>query len=255
MTVKDVEILGKSFKIHAFDNYEGHPSWYTYEDEKDLRELFWKNCDLRGGTFLDCGAAFGAWSLSALALGAQRIMAWSPQWLPGEEAEAEVFVASLKLNGDWGYRSTVYRSALYDKPGYLNLGDGRYLSFKDVGDDFSPVKRPKESPGTRTAPWMPSEGTDYLWSLVQPLDSWRQIMGDVRWIKFDVEGAELEVIRGSREVLKEYSPTVIVEHHNYMKRSLEQDTITLMGELGYTCINLISKSNGDLSHGIYRKVK
>lgn len=251
MTVREVEFLGQKFKIHAHDHYQQHPSWYTFEDERDLREQLWRNQDLRGGTFLDCGAAFGAWTLSALAAGAHKVFAWSPQHLPGEEPEAETFHASLKLNGDWWFRGTVYRSALYDRHGYLNLGDGRFLS----DGCPSPIQHLRTSPGTRTGPWTPEEGTDCLWALVQKLDDWIRLFGDVRWIKVDVEGAELEVLRGATEILKVFSPTVVVEHHNYMRFGLEGEVILLMRELGYTCVDLISKSNGDLSHGFYKKVK
>jgi FkbM family methyltransferase len=246
--IKTVQFLGKEFKIHCSENYPQHPSWYTFEDELDLRLLLWQGQDLTGGTFLDCGAAFGAWSLSALAAGAASAFAWSPQFLPGELPEAVLFENSLEENG-WLQKCIVYQSALYNREGWLNLGN----------QQFSPKMQgiiPETYP-IRTKPWTPEEGTEFLWKYCTALDCWSEMFSSrqIRWIKIDVEGAEHEVIQGASEILRHHSPTVVVEHHNYMIDGIELTIKTLMSYLGYKCIHMISKSNGDLSHGFYRKEK
>ncbi len=245
--IKTVSFLGREFQIECYDNYPQHPSWHTFEDENDLREImFGCEQDLSHGTFLDCGAAFGAWTLCALSAGVRHAIAWSPQWLPGEIPECQTFARSLEHNG-WKNRASVREHGLYSKPGWLNLGNGEYSL---------ECPRWRKSPthcAGRSGPWLPDEGTDFLWKFVWPLSA-HDLPTDIRWIKIDVEGAEEHVIRGAKSVLKLNSPTVVVEHHNYMDSGIEQRCIELMQSYGYTCVSLIQKSGGDLSHGFYKKV-
>jgi FkbM family methyltransferase len=53
-----------------------------------------------------------------------------------------------------------------------------------------------------------------------------------RLIKIDVEGAELDVLRGARRVLREDGPTVLVEVHG-VGGEHEQAILTLLKECGY----------------------
>jgi FkbM family methyltransferase len=53
-----------------------------------------------------------------------------------------------------------------------------------------------------------------------------------RLIKVDVEGAELDVLRGARQVLREDGPTVLVEVHG-VGGEHEQAILTLLKECGY----------------------
>jgi FkbM family methyltransferase len=65
-------------------------------------------------------------------------------------------------------------------------------------------------------------------------------------IKIDVEGAELLVLRGATQVLKAYSPTVIVE----VRRGLTMEPIvSLMGSLRYFGVELKS-AGGNADHGV-----
>jgi FkbM family methyltransferase len=52
------------------------------------------------------------------------------------------------------------------------------------------------------------------------------------FLKIDVEGAELQVLRGGKALLREYRPTVLVEIHS---PELEEAALQMMRELRYDC--------------------
>ncbi|MDQ4095464.1 MAG: FkbM family methyltransferase, partial [Actinomycetota bacterium] len=64
------------------------------------------------------------------------------------------------------------------------------------------------------------------------LDDAADRFGTPRLLKIDVEGAELDVLRGARGVLKEARPLVLVEVHS---TDLEIECARLLERLGYTC--------------------
>lgn len=58
------------------------------------------------------------------------------------------------------------------------------------------------------------------------------------FIKIDVEGDELEVLRGAISTIRKYKPTMIIEcnpHTLARKRLMPNDLITFVHILGYTC--------------------
>ncbi len=244
--IKRFEFKGVAYDVECFDHYPQHPSWYTHEDEADLRIACWGGEKLTSTTFLDCGAAFGAWTLAAFANGAEEAVAWSPQHLQGEDRELDTFVASLGHNG-WLHRARVYESALYDRAGFLNLASG---DFADTWDD-SFTRRVTSTP-RRTRGWLPQDGVQNFWRPVTTLDEWMRNdrATPVSWVKVDVEGAELAVLKGARNTLLRHRPKVVVEHHQYMDRSIEPACVELMRNYGYGLNRLITKSH-DLSYGIY----
>ena len=56
-------------------------------------------------------------------------------------------------------------------------------------------------------------------------------------IKVDVEGAELEVLRGGSKLLSTYRPVVVISLHGVVDKGIDVDTecLKLLRSLGYTC--------------------
>ena len=58
---------------------------------------------------------------------------------------------------------------------------------------------------------------------------------EIGFIKIDVEGHELEVIRGSHNLIKKYKPCMLIEIEERHSGLNPQDTILEIKELGYEC--------------------
>ena len=69
---------------------------------------------------------------------------------------------------------------------------------------------------------------------------------NIRIVKIDVEGAELMVLRGMREVLISHEPFVIVETGNHYKRFgySYDDLLRFMYSVGYKPAHLLLDDNG-----------
>ncbi|MEE9166828.1 MAG: FkbM family methyltransferase, partial [Candidatus Neomarinimicrobiota bacterium] len=52
------------------------------------------------------------------------------------------------------------------------------------------------------------------------------------FIKIDVDGAESEILQGSRVVIQRFRPRFVIEVHSY---ELEEDCVQLLNEYGYVC--------------------
>ena len=70
------------------------------------------------------------------------------------------------------------------------------------------------------------------------------------FIKIDVEGAELEVLNGSLNVIKKYNPVILVEIQNYQSY---QEIKELLSSYGYINIDPTKKSTDSINKAAMRK--
>lgn len=207
--IKELEFKGKTFKIEYVETYATHPTWYSFEDEKDVREAFWNPKE--GDVVLDVGACCGSYTLPALAHGA-KVWAWAPGKLMEGTSEGEILKRNAELNG-WGQANCFVLEdwGLYDQLGYLDVGKQtlRPIDFK-----------------------VPLQENEIR---VQPLDRFfgPNVLQRLDWIKIDVEGAELNVLRGGRDLIKKDHPKILVECHLFVRATMGIEvTDFLMDEIG-----------------------
>ena len=91
---------------------EIYPSYHSFTlDERETRNQLW---DIQSGDYvLDVGACYGSYTLTALACGAEKVYAWSPQ-SHGHLNEKLILEQSLKLNG-WENKCVVYDTGILVK--------------------------------------------------------------------------------------------------------------------------------------------
>ena len=160
---------------------------------------------------VDVGANFGYVSLIA-AKYAGRVIACEPS------AETQKALAhNLALNPTLQAKINNLRMGLSDKPGTLTL--------------FRPTSRPGEA--SLRAVGRPDEQAE-----VVPMDTLDHVCGNqrIRLIKIDVEGAELDVLRGGLNTLRSSQPHILIElfepHQKRFNRSVA-DIVTYLTDLGY----------------------
>lgn len=238
-------IHGHTFKIACLDTMPYHPSWFTYEDEKEVRERDWNI--QKGDLVFDIGAGHGSYTLTALAQGAAYVFAWCPQGTPGEPSEAEFLLASLKLNG-WEDRAAIVPGGLYSETGILHEPTQKF---------YWPDNLPDTS--VRTHPTTSEE-----WLAVRSLDNW---MAEIKrtgcnienllinaatiWMKLDVEGAEAAVLYGAKEFIRRYGPTIQVENHPLKNAHVSEDVKMIMTDIGgYRLVHTVPYNS--VSHSLYR---
>jgi FkbM family methyltransferase len=184
--------LGKTFRMLAGSTHPAYSLNCFELEEADFRAAYFRPS--AGQVFVDVGASYGAYSLSAAAHGAE-VHAFEP--------ETSVFV-DLKRNAEAnGFEISLHNSGLWD-------GD-------DVVDMSSYA--PHWPPGTISAPFR-----------MLTLDSFR--LPRLDWLKVDVEGAEERVLRGARETIARCRPRVIVECHTFLDPALTEKCVALLG--GYS---------------------
>jgi FkbM family methyltransferase len=137
-------------------------------------------------TVLDVGANIGNHSVFfGAVLGARRLIAFEPQ-----AHCAQTLATNLALNGLEG-RATIHRSLVGAAP-----GQGRMIGFQ-----------PRNLGGTSFA--SDAQGGLPLTSLDAAIAA--DDRGNVDFIKIDVEGMQMEVLRGATDLLSEQAPALWIE--------------------------------------------
>jgi len=194
---KETSFRGQTYK---FAHSSLNASWYTHEDEASVREAFWVMEP--GDIIFDVGCGFGSYTLPALATGAVQAYCWTPL-----DFEISVLNESLKLNG-WQDKCELHQIALYSRAGSINPDT---LAFSDDPE--------KESFKTTTL----DEVTAHLTNT------------DPRcWLKMDVEGAELEVLKGGEEFIKRFRPIVFLENHVFKLAGVDTQVRLFLEARNYT---------------------
>lgn len=236
LLTRELSFRGVPFKIACYDQPGfQHPSWFSYEDESNVRDETWL---IGPGDFVfDVGAAYGSYTMTALASGAEHVFAWALEGRGSEELdEPALIMRSACLNG-WGEKVDVFNTGLYGRTGLLDVMS---LAFSD---DLE--KSPSDGPVFR----------------VDTLDSWFERLGKTHdfsiarqyWMKLDVEGAEDQVLSGASTLLRTLRPKVQIENHLFKDVSIDQRVRAAMMENGYREVS--TKPHHGVSHSVYYPIQ
>ena len=171
-------------------------------------------------------------------MGASRVYAWAPQGHPvgpADEMEADYLEASLALNG-WSERARVFRDGLYSRSGWIDAWT----------QEFTTVEPPKQPNGRYV---------NHEILAVRTFDDWARAekpavpTGHV-WLKLDVEGAEVEILKSSLAAAMRFGPpNIFVENHNFKRASIEQEVRELVTGYGYR--EIATRPHRNYSHSLY----
>lgn len=194
------EVKAQTFKDKTFQVIKGgtHPeySFYTFEkEEKDFREKYWnvKADDI----VFDVGASYGAYALSAAAMGAV-VYAFEP--------EKTVYYDLLNniLINNWDDVCFPERIALW------NNSDG-LIDMRE----YAPHWPPQTITGK------------YKIKTLDQISDYHQLQ-KLDWLKIDVEGAEENVILGGLKTIEKFKPNVIIECHVFMNQDILENVKKLL---------------------------
>lgn len=107
------------FKVVCSSKSAYHPSLWSFLDEQDVRAKWWNP---KNAHVLDVGAAYGSYTLPALANGCM-VTSWSPPYnVRGVAFEASVLRRSAEMNG-WAKQLTVLETGLSDSFGTMTCDE------------------------------------------------------------------------------------------------------------------------------------
>lgn len=197
-----IEIKEQEFKTKKFKVVKGlmHPdySYFTFdEEEKGFRDKYWniKN----GDVVFDIGASYGSYSLTACVSGAQ-VYSFEP-----EPAVFAGLIDNIRVN-NWLDEITAFNY-------------GFWSSEKEIDMSTYAPHWPKH---TITKKYIMNTLDQFI------IDN---NINKIDWIKIDVEGAEEEVLKGGIELIKKFSPNIIIECHNFLDKNLSRKVKNLLSSL------------------------
>jgi|ERR1700722_17818905 len=236
--MSELKIQYRSFKnnkyaiVYSDNNSIGtNPSWFGFDDESDVRDRDWSIGE--DDCVLDVGAAHGSYTLTALACGAKKVFAWSPQTQDVDGTPDREFLAhSLQIN-NWTQKCDIYSTGLYNKSGWLNTVSQAIHNTKDTNsDDVIQVDTLDNWYDTVFLPNFNSKDFNRI------------------WLKIDVEGAEVAVLQGATRLINNLEPIILVENHLFKDGNIERYTRNII--LGTNKYNEISTSmHCAVSHSLY----
>lgn len=196
---RDIEIKLNGDATFAFPYGDGYWSkllnrTFSYEDELDL--LFRASVDV-DYTLLDCGANYGYWSVlvSSKPYGSHKAIAVEPSG-----ANFAILANNAGINNN---RFEVMKCAIGAARGTARLSGTKHEAFSIAGSQDAGEEVP-------------------VIALDNLLDDGKVVSGGKFLIKLDVEGVEIEAIKGGARLLKEDSVILCEEHGNDPKHTVSR---------------------------------
>lgn len=193
-------------------------SYASFFDETEVRDQIWHV--VKGDVVVDVGACYGSYTLASLSQNIEHVYSWVPLGF-----ELEKLKESLRANG-WLGKCTVYPTGVFSRPGWLDLDT---QVFNNIQFENS----------TR----------------VDSLDNWYR--NDFKhhnnklWLKIDVEGAEVDVLKGGLEFITQIKPNIFVENHLFKRASIAQEVRDILLPLNIYDESFYRHSDYNVSHALY----
>ena len=189
----------QSFKGKSFQVVKGvtHPeySFNTFDQEEfNFRNKYWniKQDDI----VFDIGTSYGSYTLTALSQGAT-VYSFEP-----EKTVFDGLIDNININ-NW-----------QDKSFPANMGFWSSITYLDMKS---------------YAPHWPEatiSGDYFMHTIDEYVKSIK--LNKIDWMKIDVEGAEVEVIKGGLKTLKSLKPNLIIECHDFLDNTLSKQVRELL---------------------------
>lgn len=184
-----------------------------------------------GGVFLDVGSHFGVWSVYAAGLvgHAGRVLAFEP---------SPAF-AILKANADLNPPVQAFNMGLGAQDGEVTFFDQGTSSSGSFVNEVTKINAPFQ-------PDVPVGGTRVKMRTLDSVVAESGARPDL--IKVDVEGFELEVMRGADRLLRDVRPVMLIEIHPRqlaLSGGSEQALMACLREAGYA-VDVIDRNPNSL---------
>lgn len=208
--------VGGGYRMHVNPaDFTERPIWINGFDPRDQQTLFFRQALRPGDCVLDIGANVGYYSLLAASLVG-----------PGGSVHAfepcVTVLARLQQNVALNPQAavTIHPLALADRvqSAPFFIASDRHTGLSSLRDLGAKTQRVADVP-------------------TAPLDDLREKLPPVRLVKLDVEGAELQVLQGARELLTRDQPDLLLELTDAFLRQLggsAQQVCELLTRLGYS---------------------
>ncbi len=182
----------------------------------------------REGTFLDIGANIGYHTLFAASYLNEKGQVWAFEPIPWLVTQLR---SSLKLNNLDNVQIENYALGDHNEKTEISIIDGN-IGASRLGSVLSEERVAAKIPVAVTT-----------------LDSYQEQFGRLDVVKIDVEGRELEALRGGRHLLEKFHPVIVMEFSPSIYEADYQgkakDLISFLTALGYRFYD--SKTNEELS--------
>lgn len=222
--VRELSFKGHPYKICCLNRMPQDPSHFSHEDESGVRDRDW---DIKpGDVVFDIGSAYGSYALTALAAGAHEAWCWNPN-----REEMAVLNDSIRKN-NWRMRFEEFDNGLWSEEGRLRDTDNHFIPIAEVG----------------TGEQRDKIREDHFW--VTSLDrSLLQEPERIDWMKLDVEGAEVEVLKGAEQTIRRFRPRILVEQHRFKDATIAERVTALLETFGYRLVR--DTPYHAVSHSLY----
>jgi FkbM family methyltransferase len=221
--VKTVKTESESFDMYLNPYLNAGVDYEIFKNgvwEVEISQLIKKYLPV-GGVFVDIGANIGYHSLYAAARVTATGVVYSFEPIPRLAQQIEKSAVANNFNN-----ITIFNTALSDKAGQATL------SLIDENIGASSLKNAIDQKLV----------TEKITVRVSTLDTFLSHFQRLDLIKIDIEGNEFEALRGGVQVLKKYTPVIIMEfshvmyEHDYIGKTKE--FITFLDKLGYSFFTL-----------------
>ncbi len=167
--------------------------------EKKETEIFSKFFK-KGMTFLDVGAQTGYYSLLAHSLGAKIVFSFEP-----DIHSLKILNSNISLN-NLNHKTIIFQKALYDITTKAHIKSTR---MKLIPNDkrFSLKETDKKD--------IKKKSENFIRTYTEVFDNLKNVSlkKKIDFVKMDIEGAELNALKGMKKMLKRFKPKLLLSIH------------------------------------------
>jgi FkbM family methyltransferase len=218
-TYRTVSRNGIKYHLDISDYQE----YLIYFDLKeDSSEPFLEYAPLKEGVFIDIGANIGQTSMNlSKKLGkiAHKIYAFEPIPSTYEKLKYNILLNNFSS-------IEIFNIALGNEEDIMKME----------------MSCPTNSGGFKMTPKNSIIENEWVQVLQKKLDDFYKLDNPIQFIKIDVEGYEIEVLKGAEQIIKKYTPVMVIELNDLNQKrqnSSAKELVSYVKELGYkNIINL-----------------